>query len=452
MKMTDTVRRAGRSLRQAKTRTLLTSLAIAVGAFTITLSIAAAEGARQYADKLISSNVDPQALFIVKDEAIVGGAQPQAGLRPYDPDDVHQGGVTIKQLNEKDLQYLKQRDDLTDVRPLYQPNITYLTINGFDEKYSSDVEVYNPDLLSEVTAGSLPELGQDITGTDVVVPAGFADTLKVSEKSLIGRKVTIVSERAAKVPSQAELQRLLATEGISGVEKLQQTETTKITLTIRAVVKQSQVSFTSSSALQIPIARAAELAEFATKGTARYQKYLGVTAKVKEGTTPENAKQALEAKGYYPQTAKDLQGFLFTIINVLLGIVAGFGVIALLASVFGIINTQYISVLERTSQIGLMKALGMRGRDVSRLFRYEAAWIGFLGGLIGVVLAWAVGTALNPWITETLELGEGTRLLVFQPLPAVGLIIGLMIIAIIAGYFPSRKAAKLDPIEALRTE
>ena len=63
------------------------------------------------------------------------------------------------------------------------------------------------------------------------------------------------------------------------------------------------------------------------------------------------------------------------------------GILALIASVFGIINTQYISVLERTQQIGLMKALGMRGKHVAKLFRYEAASIGLLGGVIGAALA-----------------------------------------------------------------
>ena len=66
MRNRDIIRRAARSLRSAKARTVLTSLAIAVGAFTITLSLAAGEGAREYADKLISSNVNPQALFVVK--------------------------------------------------------------------------------------------------------------------------------------------------------------------------------------------------------------------------------------------------------------------------------------------------------------------------------------------------------------------------------------------------
>jgi putative ABC transport system permease protein len=129
----------------------------------------------------------------------------------------------------------------------------------------------------------------------------------------------------------------------------------------------------------------------------------------------------------------------------------GFGLLAIIASVFGIINTQYISVLERTQQIGLMKALGMRRRDVGRLFKIEAAWIGFLGGVIGVGLAFLV-TLLNPVINDMLKLEKGTELLQMDWLMSLVLIVALMLVAVLSGHFPSRKAAKLDPIEALRTE
>lgn len=424
MKTIDIIARASRSIRQAKARTLLTSLAIGVGAFTITLALAAGAGGRQYAQDIISANTNTRELRVTQKQNF-DASRPQkyAGQNTQ----VFGNGFSYKQLSQRDLDQIAKLPHIDSVAPVYSLNVEYVTRPGQD-KYQAQVIAFDSNITQEYLAG-----GVATTPGSAVISEGYRQVLGFSSnQAAVGQLINLVVKQAS-VNSSKPVTKIFVAK-VSGV------------------YKSSSLSFTNSSSIQVPGDLAKEIYTYNQQGTPSYGLFMGAYVFADSSDVIDQVKQSISSKGFEVQTAEDLMKTIFQFINVLQGILLGFGVLAVLTSVFGIINTQYISVLERTQQIGLMKALGMRRRDVGRLFKFEAAWIGFLGGAIGAGIAIAAGTFANPLITKALALSKGTDLLIFEPLSVVAIIIGLMLVSIGAGILPARKAARLDPIEALRTE
>ncbi len=451
MKRFDLLRRAYRSLSQAKIRTLLTSLAIGVGAFTLALSLAAGEGARLYTEKLFKNNIDPNAVMIMKNKgAAQGGAS--APLEEYKEEDSSVGTNTGRMalLSNTDIAKLRERSDIKNIVPMYNVNPKYVSFEGSNKKYTTGLTYYNNTIKTTTSAGSLPELGQNIADNEAILPEDFLATLGWNPEQAIGKKITITLNKEGARPSSEEITKAMLTGGEAALKKLMGGSTQDITVTVRAVSKKNKLSGVSVNNVVVSPGLL-EKANAIVHGSGDANRGGVVYAIAIATGSPEEAKKSLEKAGFSVSTAKEQQSMIFQFVNILQMVVGGFAALALIASVFGIINTQYISVLERTGQIGLMKALGMRRRDVARLFRYEAAWIGFLGSVIGVGVALLAGWALNPVIAKALDLDDH-QLLQFVPWQIAVMVAALVVIAVVAGFFPSRKASKLDPIEALRTE
>lgn len=134
------------------------------------------------------------------------------------------------------------------------------------------------------------------------------------------------------------------------------------------------------------------------------------------------------------------------------------GAIALLVSAIGIINTMMTSIMERKREIGVLKVLGCSLKNITMMFLIEAAIIGMLGGMIGVVLSYGVSvlTAMVPVAAEGGTFlgsffGSNVRF-VIRPIVAVAAVIGAALIGMIAGIYPSVRAMKMPPLAALRDE
>lgn len=430
MKIIDTIKRSSDNLRQAKARTLLTALALAVGGFTLTITLAAANGARAYTNQLVTTNFNPSSLIVSKDKNLFGpngaiNTKPQ----PYSSSLVSIGrtGAVIKELNNQDITKLETTPGVASVLIDYRMSAQFVTrIN--EGKYTGNLEVYNPNQKPDIIAG---KVSNALPSGDVLLPNDYLQLLGFSNaRSALNHHVII----------QVQQIRGKTMDNSYKIVAVTTQPSTSISVTANNILM-------STSDIQ-------SLYNYVNGGTIKSDKYVTATVNVKNGQNSANLNKvtkAIEKEGYAVESVKSTETLLNQIITILQTIIIVFGAITLVASFFGVVNTQYISVLQRTREIGLMKALGMSKFNVSRLFIIEATWIGFLGAMIGSLSAVILGTVLNPWISSQINFGSES-LLIFNYSQILLLIIFLMAVTTIAGLLPARKAAKLDPIEALRTE
>jgi len=141
---------------------------------------------------------------------------------------------------------------------------------------------------------------------------------------------------------------------------------------------------------------------------------------------------------------------VFLIIDSVLGLLGG---ISLLVASFGIANTMIMSILERTREIGIMKAIGAEDREIKLIFFVEAAVIGVVGGILGVLIAWGIDGLANRLAYRFILKPQGASFIDFFSMPiylSLGAIAFALVVSILAALYPASRAARIDPVRALR--
>lgn len=152
----------------------------------------------------------------------------------------------------------------------------------------------------------------------------------------------------------------------------------------------------------------------------------------------------------YSDMAKQMTSIMSQMINTITLILTAFAGISLIVSSIMIGILTYVSVVERTKEIGILRAIGARKKDITRIFIAEAGLIGFVSGAVGVIVSSGLALPISKTIAKALKIDNFSAGLDIKS--AVGLVLLSVILTLIASIIPSRMAAKKDPVEALRTE
>jgi putative ABC transport system permease protein len=142
------------------------------------------------------------------------------------------------------------------------------------------------------------------------------------------------------------------------------------------------------------------------------------------------------------------------VFNVFRGILSAFGLVVLFVAMLGMFNTLTISLLERIKEIALMKMLGMRRKDINRIFLTESMMLGLFGGVLGLLLGIISGKAANSILNHyAISRGAEAAVVFYSPTRFIIVIVLLsLIIGFLTGLYPARRAMKVKPLDVLRYE
>lgn len=188
----------------------------------------------------------------------------------------------------------------------------------------------------------------------------------------------------------------------------------------------------------------------------------GIFVQVESGSNMDNVVEAIkedlrkfrnEDEGketFEVQTPEQLLGAISTIFSIVTAVLVGIAAISLLVGGVGIANTMYTSVLERTREIGIMKAVGAKNSDILTIFLMESGLLGLVGGLIGIAIGIGIGEGVEFIAARTI--GSPLLRATFGMPLILGALAFSFVIGTLSGFLPAKQAASLRPVEALRYE
>ena len=458
MKGYDLLDLAVRNLRQSKLRNGLTTIGISVGVASLVAMLSLGVGLQQLATRRLAGSGMFDTVFVTS----------RQDFRGFDKEDDAKAPNPDKApiLDEPARQSITKLPNVTEVEPemrvmgevAYNGETHFGFVTGLptSAKENEAFETIKGKFFSSSEADEvviLRDFAKELNAKDPNALLGQDITLRYGERQALPADNSGSPEMGAQSDTNTD------TSGDSyGFSVVRKTHSMKVVGIIEEepyggmrTVSRGRIFLPVGTMERLSMAQFTDMRS-SLRGTGK--NYMTLTVRVKDPAKVQGVQDAINQMGFRTfsvlDATKSLRRF-FTVLDLFLGI---FGSLALAVATLAIINTLVMAVLERRREIGVMKAIGASDADVKKLFFTEAGAMGFFGGLLGIVLGFAIGKAIN--------FGTGIYLQRHQ-LPAepvwilppwlIGAAIAFSIlVSLVAGLYPASRAARLDPVQTLKYE
>jgi putative ABC transport system permease protein len=447
MRLRDMTELAVRNLHEAILRNSLTTLGVAVGVASLVAMLSLGVGLQQLASSRLAKSGLFDSIFVTSKTNLRG---PGAG-----PPATRAAAPKARPLDEAARVEITKLPNVIEV----YPQIRFFTEVRFDGKPFATMVAGMPESSKQSGAfdGMQGAFFSSPNADEAILQIEFAKELNPQTAQLIGKELVLRYAERQSLPSETGG----GAQNAGGFSVVPKEKHLRIVGVVETEPASGFGGFGSGRLLiPLPVAetlRAAQvndLRDVLRDTSSDKPAYASLTVRVKSPSLVDATEAKIKQLGFGAfsllDASKSMRIF-FSVFDLLLGI---FGSLALAVATLGIINTLVMAILERRREIGVLKALGAADSDVKQLFFVEAGVMGLAGGVLGVFFGWLIGRALT----------LGTNIyLKRQDLPGVeisavpwwliaGAIGFALLVSLIAGLYPASRAAKLNPVDALRYE
>src|SRR6476646_6065828 len=462
MKTYDLSELALRNLLESSLRNSLTTIGISVGVASLVAMLSLGIGLQ----KLATRHLAKSGLF---DTVVVTSRR---DLRGFSRDDEQRSTASAAESRTLDEPARQEIEHLPDVLEAY-PDIRFITELSYQDKPHLTMVSGIPDSArsNDAFAGIPGSFFSSETSPEVILQKSFAmellgktpppgqeDEVPVNDlaKPLLGQELTMryaqrLTAQSTSDPAQSDSDSSYSV--ISREQKLKIVGISDLDPDSMRGAARARVFLPLKLAQELRVMQPSDVRD-SMRGFSKQPSYSTVSVRVKNPKNVEAVEQAIKKVGFNTFSILDATRSLrqfFAVLDLFLGI---FGSLALAVASIGIVNTLVMAILERRREIGIMKAIGASDSDVKKLFFAEAGAMGLLGGVVGVMLGWAIGHVINLGTNIYLK-RQALPPETFWSVPwwLVGAaIVFAFIVSLVSGLYPAARAARLDPVQALRYE